>query len=93
MNKVKVLAGQSLFDIALQVYGSIEGVFGLTAGTVDELPDPGTELHPEGMVLNKYVVDEYQNSGIKPATGMEIEGSTLNEGIGYWVIEDDFVVS
>lgn len=93
MNKVKVLTGQSLFDIALQVYGSIEGVFGLTKGTVSDEPVPGTELTVNGVAINKYIVNEYANNGIKPATGMDAEASIIRQGIGYWYVEDDFVVS
>ena len=98
MGKIIIKSGQSLFDIALQVYGTIEGVFGLLAdnpGKLTTLTDettPGTELVVNGAVLNKYVSDEYTNRGIIPATGygiIEIPG----EGIGYWAIDDDFIVS
>jgi len=97
MGKIITKSGQTLFDIALQVYGTIEGVFGLLAdnpgktSTLTDEPTPGTELMVNGTVLNKYVANEYANRGIIPATGIHHEYQ--GEGIGWWIIEDDFIVT
>jgi hypothetical protein len=96
MGKIIIKSGQSLFDIALQAYGTIEGVFSLLAdnpGKLTTLTDeltPGTELVVNGAVLNKYVADEYTNRGIIPATGLRHE--VYGDGIGWWIIENDFIV-
>lgn len=70
--KVVVLAGQTLADIALQVYGSVEGVFVLAQENGLEITDtllPGQELEyqPEN-VLNKGVAQYYATERIYPAT-------------------------
>lgn len=90
MLKATSQQGQTYFDIALQVYGSIEGVFGLTGGSISDQPEPGTALTASGAVINKYVVNEYLNNNIIPATGAD--STITNEGIGYWIIENDFIV-
>ncbi len=98
MGKIITKQGQSLLDIALQAYGSIEGVFGLLADNptkltaITDCPTPGTELKVTGKVLNKYVVNEYSDYNIVPATA--ILASEVNQtGIGYWAIGVDFIVT
>lgn len=70
--KVTVLSGQSLADIAIQVYGSAEGVFSLARENGLEVTDeltPGQVLDcsPEN-VVSKSVADYYAVKGIYPAT-------------------------
>lgn len=70
--KVVVLAGQTLADIAVQVYGSAEGVFMLAQENGLEVTDalrPGQilEYQPEN-ILNKGVVQYYATQGVYPAT-------------------------
>lgn len=73
--KVVVLAGQTLTDIALQVYGSAEGVFTLATENGLEVTDalwPGQvlEYQPEN-VLNKGVAQYYATRGVCPATAFD----------------------
>jgi len=67
---MKVIQGQSIFDIAVQELGSIEGAFELAMlngiSVTDELI-PGQELILP-IVLNKDIINYYANKGIKPAT-------------------------
>lgn len=88
---VKVQAGQTLLDIAIQELGSADAVAALaflnelditaeiTAGQVLKLPE----------VTNKRVVRALDEAGIFPATHI----SEILEGIDYWGIEYDFIVS
>jgi len=67
---MKVLSGQTLFDIAIQSCGSIEAAFELAVlnglNLTDELV-PGQELAlPE--VVNSGIVTRYSNKGINPST-------------------------
>lgn len=73
--KVIVLTGQTLMDVALQVYGSAEGVFTLAAENGLEVTDmlrPGQvlEYQPE-QVLNKGVAQYYATRGVCPATAFD----------------------
>lgn len=70
--KVAVLQNQTLSDIALQVYGSVEGVFVLAT---DNNLSVTTELKAGQMleyqadkVINKQIVQYYSDNNIHPAT-------------------------
>lgn len=88
---VNVLPGQTLLDVAIQHLGDQSAVAALaqangldmtatiTAGQVLTLPT----------VVSKRVVKVMTEGGYKPATNLV--GNL--EGIGYWGIEYDFVVS
>lgn len=69
--KVTVQANQSLVDIAIQVYGSAEGVFTLAIENKLDVTDnieTGMilEYSPEN-VINEQVVQYYQQNNIYPA--------------------------
>lgn len=87
------LAGQSLWDMALQHCGSADAAFGMArinGMNITDILEPGTVLSLPA-VMNKRVVKYYMDNGIQPATGA-LAGSTTGEGIGYWVIGADFVI-
>ena len=90
--EIKVLNNQSLFDIALQATGSIEAVFDIAAlngiDITDDLPVGIPLIVPK--VVNRQIVEYYRVNGIIPATALETE---MNEGIEFWAIEYDFIVS
>lgn len=91
------MVGQNLFDVSIQHYGSIEGSFlfilenGIQFSTLIEA---GNDYKITNDVYNKQIVD-YFKARPKPATGNELfVGSVpVLEGIGYWIIEDTFIVS
>jgi hypothetical protein len=94
--EVRVLNGQSLFDIAIQAAGSVEAVFDIAlAGGIritDELP-AGTVLVIPAVVSGQ-VADYYAANGIKPATALGPQDMEfVMEGINYWRLEYDFEVS
>lgn len=98
MDAVRVEPGQSLVDISLQRCGSVEALLELaqtngvsptdtlTAGAALATPAPSSRA-----VANLYAVN-----GIIPATAVTLaqELQTIaDEGIEFWAIEDDFIIS
>jgi len=80
---VTVLHNQSLFDISIQVYGSIAYVFDLALAnglsiTSDLVPGQQIEV-PEIEVESTSIRDYYAANGIKPATAI-IEENLPTEG-------------
>jgi hypothetical protein len=73
MSKTTTYADQSVFDIALQATGSVEGVFDLlkanTGLQLDSHIAPGTILQLPGEAVKQEIVDYYAKNNIKPATG------------------------
>lgn len=70
--KVTVLSGQSLVDVAIQVYGSAEGVFALAEENGLEVTDAleagqVLEYRTENIV-SKNIADYYSTKRIHPAT-------------------------
>ena len=66
---------QSVWDIAVQVYGDYSGVKQMmldNPGVVnfDGALKPGTKLVMNGSVINRNIVDYLSKEGIKPATAL-----------------------
>lgn len=79
MRTIKVMQGQSLFDVAIMWLGSALGAV-LVAGANDlSLTDslkPGQELIIPFSPLNKSTVNDFRKNGINPATAVLIENET-----------------
>lgn len=74
MGKYKVIAGQNLYDIALHIYGSIEGIVDLMMSNTDLSLDTnikvGDELiYSDDFVINADVVAYNEMHGIVPSNG------------------------
>lgn len=74
MGKYRVIAGQNLYDVALHLYGSIEGVVDLLVSNPDLSFDmalsAGRELiYTDGFVIRADVVAYNELHGIVPANG------------------------
>lgn len=73
--KVTVLSNQTLTDVAIQVYGSVEGVFELARENglqVTDRIEPGRVLeYQASKVINKQIVQYYAVQGISPATAFD----------------------
>lgn len=93
---MKVIAHQNLLDIAVQELGSVEAVFelavlnnksvtsDLTAGEVLQLPE----------VVDADIANYFQSRERKIATEYyDVETETALEGISFWAINHDFIVS
>lgn len=94
----KIGNNQSLFDIALQEFGSIEAIFNIIQdnqnlfnGITDNV-NIGDEINIRAISdkENKTVKNYYKINKLKPATKDEL---MINEGIGYWVIEQNNIIS
>jgi hypothetical protein len=94
--EIKVLNGQSLFDLAVQAAGSVEAVFDIAVANaravVDDLTPGAAVAIPA--VLNKQVAEYYRTNGIRPATALSAQDAEFAmDGVGAWRIEYDFAVS
>lgn len=90
MRSIEVKYGQSLFDIALQYYGSIEAVFWIVEdnnlnGIVDNVFE-GDLLQIRDTVMNKQIVTELS----KVTVATIYNESDRASGIGYMQVERDF---
>lgn len=98
---IDVLTGQSLFDLAIQKLGSVEGVFELAEKADVSLTDElavGVLLNAPVDPADRQVADYYKANRIIPATAITKDntsggGDILMEGIEFWAIEYDFIVS
>ena len=96
---ITVAPQQSMLDIALQHAGGAEAVFQLARQNNLSITDDlnvGQQLAP-ATILSKEVTNYYAVHNICPATA--ITNDTINEilgdgeGIEFWAIEYDFIVS
>jgi len=83
MKTVIALSGQTIFDIALQEMGSIEGVFDIIASNaflrLDMAIAPGTKVLVPDKVINASVLDYYTRNNIKPVSGLGEEISITQD--------------
>ncbi|WP_317899417.1 BspA family leucine-rich repeat surface protein [Aurantibacillus circumpalustris] len=83
IRRVPVEEGQSVWDLALQYYGSTEGLLQLAADNVGVInletsPEPGSLiLIDDSKVINKDVVALLKQKGIRPNNAIEAEGIIL----------------
>ena len=95
---IVVLHHQSFLDLAIQHTGSVENAFILALSNGKSLTDDlvaGEQLTLKNTKNNKDILSYYQSKKLQPATGAShTGGSSLQlQGIGYWVISNDFKVS
>lgn len=92
----RVTAEQSLFDIAVELTGNVEGFMALAIKnrlSPTELLTPGTELLAPGVVNEPTTVHYYRSDKkITPATAGTDVSRAENEGIGYWFVAVNFVI-
>ena len=93
-----ILHNQSFLDLAIQHTGSVENAFVLALQNGKSLTDDlvaGEQLYLENTKNNKDILSYYQSKKLQPATGVSrTGGSSLQlQGIGYWVISNDFKIS
>lgn len=98
MADIKVYERQSMLDIAVQYSGGIETVFDLALinelSITDDL-SPCVSILGSGSIFDSDIVNYYSNKGIVPSTAPTTsEISQLSEdGIEFWAVEDDLIVS
>jgi hypothetical protein len=96
MKTVIVETNQNILDICLQEYGSLDNLVDLhEANGLSEIPAdivPGDTINIPDLPKNDAIVTVLQNQ--KPATHNEkVFKEITKEGIGYWQIGVDFIVS
>jgi hypothetical protein len=74
MGKYTVTAGQNIFDVALHIYGSIEGITDLMMNNAklslaQKFKAGDTLEYSDGFVINPDIVSHYRMNGIVPANG------------------------
>ncbi len=95
MASIKVSEGQSLFDVAIQSCGSAEAAFALAVENGLSISDElaaGQEIH-YSTIVNRDIAGYFADKGLKPATALTADDSNNLEGIGYWSIGADFIIS
>lgn len=98
--KVIVLNNQSFFDLAIRYCGTALTAFEISkvnaiAVTKDLVPGEEIEI-PEELIMNKEIVSYFESRNHQPATAWHGDRATevqLLEGISYWTVNLDFVVS
>lgn len=78
--KVKVKDGQTLADIAIQEYGSLEAAMELARVnglSVTDIPEPGSELRLQDAVYDRTMEDYCKVNGVSPATQRDMSGMKL----------------
>ncbi len=93
MNKAQ--QGQSFLDMVVQLTGNIDNALDMALKNNVSITDNiaiGAEFTAVS-TTNKSVVEYMENNN--PATAINTEDSTLTiyEGISFWAIDNDFIVS
>lgn len=98
--KAIILHHQSLLDLAVQHTGTAENAFDLALANNRSITDDleaGDWLiaNSQELKANKDILSYYQAKKLQPATAISGDYSTDNslQGIDYWAIQMDFVVS
>ena len=95
-NEISVMPNQNIYDISIQEYGSVEGIFNLVTENdlgLSTIVEVGSTLNANSEVINKKIANYYKTHSA-PATGNKIllDAEPVLEGIEYWAIEVDFEV-
>ncbi|MCC8146457.1 MAG: hypothetical protein LIO93_08490 [Bacteroidales bacterium] len=92
---IEVLNRQTFFDLAIQETGEIENAF-LIAGekSVTEIPLPGSLVEvPEQTDDDPKVKTYFSTRELKPACGFDPEAISTQQGISFWYVNFDFIVT
>jgi len=97
MPNIKVSEGQTLLDIALQATGDLTRVFEIAGlngiDLTTDLTIGSTLTAPEPAIDKTYLVDLFAVVYRKPKSAdSDTEQTKGREGIGFWIIENDFIV-
>lgn len=97
MKVIKVLKNQTLVDIAMQELGDASGAITLAVMNgkkVTDFLDSGETIQvPDYDIEKRHLVNLFQDDSNKPASGDNLDIYGSKQGIGYWFIDNTFVVS
>lgn len=85
MSQTKSYERQTVFDLSLQQYGSIEGAFDLMLENPNAIPSldaiiaPGSKIKSNAAVINKDVQSFYNNEKRHPVSLANGESQLFNE--------------
>ena len=92
MPKIMVKHGQSLLDIAVKYYGTAEGAFDIvkrnSLNGITDFVYPGEEIEVADNPLNRPMTQF-----LSPHTPATLTPDIQPQGIGYWQIAKNFIVS
>ena len=98
---MKVIEGQSAIDIAIILSGTTESVFdicNIDNRSITDIIFTGDEITHE-LIANPEVKNYYNSRNLQPATDINIDlaneilGDNRGDGIGYWRIEYELIIS
>ncbi|MGN6604570.1 MAG: LysM peptidoglycan-binding domain-containing protein [Ginsengibacter sp.] len=95
MRTITVSEGQTLLDIAMQYCGDASVLFDIADLNGLEVTDdlvPGQQLLVPDAEIDKQAVADAFSDGIIPSS-TDDNIIPVDEGIEFWAIEDDFIVS
>lgn len=96
MKAVKILAGQTMVDIAIQELGDLERVFEIAVDNDTSISDellPGSFLNVGDYVADKrYLVKVFEKPTKIASFDFAGDVNARLEGIDYWTLELDFIV-
>lgn len=98
MRSIKVSEGQTLLDIAVEHCGDINAVYTIAdlnlKGITDDLVIGEVLIVPDVDVTKADIVEMFKQPSRKPASGEDLNTSDVfGEGLEFWIIEEDFVIS
>lgn len=99
MKQITVLNNQSLFDVAIRYCGTVEAIAEIAilnnlSITDDLIPGQIVQI-PLTDYGNQEVINYFSTNKVDPATALTEENTALieeNSGIGFWRIENNFIV-
>jgi len=96
---ITVLINQSLLDVAIRYFGTVEAVLAIAilnniSITQELVPGQILEI-PDSDYGYQEIVTFFNVNKKQPATALTEENKAIiegNSGIGFWVIEDNFII-
>lgn len=91
MRTIKSAQGQWLGDVVVRYAGSLEVLIDVAFDNDLSITDdllPGTDVIIE--TVDKRVVNYLERNAAQPATALI--NKPKGEGVGYWAIEEDFII-
>jgi hypothetical protein len=85
---------QTLLDLAMQYAGSAEAALAMCLQNnmpITQLLDAGTLLK-QPVVVDATTVSQFTTDKVRPASILQNIDTIYNDGIGYWIIQSDFIV-
>ncbi|KAB8153430.1 hypothetical protein EZY14_009360 [Kordia sp. TARA_039_SRF] len=94
--KINIISQQTLFDVSIQLTGTIENVFDFaqenSLSITDSLDINTKVVMPNKKFEQNLTKEYYSKNNLKPSTDISFDQVTDLEGIDYWIIEENFIV-